>query len=241
MATQRTAAAAEEPQGSFMGDLLGMFNFYIDPQGSAKLITHKTFWIGPLIVVSVVVLAVSLLSLPIAQHVLETAPPPEGISMDQWQARLPMVEKVQNVTVYLVPLFVVIGTLVMSGILMGSCAVGQVRTKFAWLFNLMAGASIITVLEYVARFAIIKLKPEINTIAELTPPLGLDIFLPESTSKYVTALVGMFSVFEIWYIVMLVLIFAAAFKVRPGKALAVVAPVVLISLLLKFFQLASSR
>jgi hypothetical protein len=241
MASQGTAVAAEEPQGSFMGDLLGMFNFYIDPQAAAKLITHKMFWIGPLVLVSAVVLAVSLLSLPIAQHVMETAPPPGNVTPDQWRAQLPMVEKIQSITVYLVPIFVIVGSLLMAGILMGSCAVGQVKAKFGWLFNMVAGLGLISVLEYVARFAILKMKSEIDSIAELTPPLGLDIFLPESTSKYVAAFVGMFSVFEIWYIVMLVLVFAAAFKVSKGKALAVVSPVIVISLALKFFQLAAGR
>jgi hypothetical protein len=65
----------------------------------------------------------------------------------------------------------------------------------------------------------------------LQPALGFDIFLPEGTNKFLMAFLGYFSVFEIWWIVMLVLIFAAAFRVSKGKAFAVIAPLVLLSLL----------
>lgn len=70
-------------------------------------------------------------------------------------------------------------------------------------------------------------------MAELRPALGLDIFLPEGTNKYVTAFLGYFSIFEIWWIVMMVLVFSVAFRVNKGKAFAAVLPLVAVSILLR--------
>jgi hypothetical protein len=231
MASQQTAPA--EPQGSFVGDLLGMFNFYIDPQASAKLITHTWFWIGPLIVISVILLVTSLQLLPVVQHVMENTPPPQGATPEQYQNGIAIGMTIQKVIAFLSPIVIAIITAIVAAVLLGTCAVMQIKAKFIWLFNLLMGAGLISALERIATVAIIKLKGEINTMAELQPPLGLDIFLPETTNKYLMAVVGFFSVFQIWYIVMLVLVFAAAFKVSKGKAFAAVCPILIIMLLLK--------
>jgi hypothetical protein len=47
------------------------------------------------------------------------------------------------------------------------------------------------------------------------------------------AFMSFFSVFQIWYIVMLVLVFAAAFKVSKGKAFAAVSPVLILLMLFR--------
>lgn len=231
MASQQTAPA--EPKGSFAGDLLGMFNFYIDPQASARLISHTWFWIGPLIVISVILLVTGLQLLPVVQHVMEITPPPQGATPEQYQRGIDIGMTIQKVVAFLSPIVVAIFTAIFAAILLGTCAVMQIKAKFLWLFNLLMGAGLISSLERIAAVAIIKLKGDISTMAELQPPLGLDIFLPESTSKYVLAFVGFFSVFQIWYIVILVLVFAAAFKVSKGKAFAAVCPIVILGLLLK--------
>lgn len=239
MASQGTTTT--EPQGSFAGDLVGMFNFYIDPQASAKLISHKWFWIGPLIVVSAVSLVVGLQLMPVVQHVLETTPPPPNVTPEAYQTQINIGMTIQKVVAFLSPIVAAMMMAITAAILLGTCAVMQIKTKFLLLFNLMAGTSLISVLEYIARLAILKMKTEVNTMAELQPPLGLDIFLPESTNKFLLAFVGFFSVFQIWYIVMLVLVFSAAFKVSKGKAFAAVCPLIILGLLFKFLGAAFQR
>jgi hypothetical protein len=70
-------------------------------------------------------------------------------------------------------------------------------------------------------------------MAELRPALGLDIFLSEGTNKDATAFLGFFSIFEIWWIVMMALIFSTAFRVSKGKAFAAILPLVIVSILLR--------
>jgi len=78
---------------------------------------------------------------------------------------------------------------------------------------LVAGCGLIQALAAIAALIVLKGKGEVSTREELRPALGLDIFLPEGTNKFLSAFLGYFSVFEIWWIVMMVLIFAAAFRV----------------------------
>ena len=78
-------------------------------------------------------------------------------------------------------------------------------------------------------------------MAELRPALGLDIFLPEGTNKFLAAFLGFFSVFEIWWIVMLILILSTAFRVSKGKAVALVLPLVVLSLLFRLGSAAFSQ
>jgi hypothetical protein len=115
--------------------------------------------------------------------------------------------------------------------LLGTSSVLSVGAKFRDLFNLAAGCGLIQSIAAIAAIVVLKSKGDISTMAELRPALGLDIFLPESANKFLVAFVGYFSVFEIWWIVMLLLIFSAAFRVSKAKALAAILPLVLINLL----------
>jgi Yip1 domain len=231
----------QEEQGSFAGDLVGMFNFFIDPAGAAKLIRHKWFWVGPVVLLSIVGIVIGILVMPIVQQVLLSQPPPPGQDPAQYQKGLAIGLAIQRYATYCSPILVVILIAISAAIVLASCSVMQIKTKFLWLFNLLAGVSLINLLQSIATYLIIKGKGEINTPAELQPPLGLDIFMGEGTNKFLTAFVGYFSVFQIWYIVMLVLVFAAAFKVSKGKALAAVAPLLILTLLLKLGGAAFQR
>jgi hypothetical protein len=126
-------------------------------------------------------------------------------------------------------------------VLFGTSAVMSVAAKFRELFNLVAGCSLIQVLAAIAGVVVLKSKGEVSTLAELRPALGLDIFLPAGSNRFLAAVLGYFSVFEIWWIVMMVLIYSTAFKVTRGKALAAVIPLVLLSIILRLAGAAFQR
>jgi len=88
-------------------------------------------------------------------------------------------------------------------------------------------------LSSIAGVIILESKGEVSTMAELRPALGIDIFLPEGTNKLVTAFLGYFSVFEIWWIVMMVLTYSLAFRVTKGRAFLAILPLILLSILLR--------
>lgn len=240
MATLVPEMPAEKP-GGFAADLAGMGNFFIDPAGAAPRVFSKWFWVGPLVLFSVASILVSFALAPLIRHVLEIAPIPPNVTPEQYQTRVEMGLKIQSITVYLAPIFTAALFAIQSAILLGTASIMSVQTKFRWLFNLIAGCSLIQLLAFLAGFVIVKAKSDISTMAELRPALGLDIFLPEGTNKFLAAFLGFFSVFEIWWIVMLILILSTAFRVSKGKAVAVVLPLVVLSLLFRLGSAALSQ
>jgi hypothetical protein len=226
---------------TFANDLAGMGSFLIDPPGAARRVFHKWFWIGPLVVFSIVSMVASYLMLPMVQHVLEVSPIPAGSSPEQYQSGMDVAMTIQRVSMYFSPAIVAVILALQALAIWATCSVLTIDVKFRWLFNLVAGCSLIQVLASIASLAILKGKGEISTMAELRPALGLDIFLPEGTNKYATAFLGYFSIFEIWWIVMMVLVFSTAFRVSKGKALAAVLPLIMVSILLRIGAAAFQR
>jgi Yip1 domain len=232
MASMAPQMPAEQPE-SFASDLAGIPNFLIDPRAAAKYVFRKWFWVGPLVLVGLVSLLIYHLMLPMIQHAIEVDPKMASLPPDQYQKTLDFLMLIQRVIAFCIPVFVA-GMLAISAlILMAMCSVSGMSARFLPLFNLLAGCSVITMLAGIASFVILKAKGEVSTQAELRPPLGLDIFLPPDANKYAAAFLGYFSVFEMWWIVMMVLIFSAAFRVSKGKAFAIVAPLILLAILFR--------
>lgn len=144
-----------------------------------------------------------------------------------------MVLKFQSVGIYLAPIIAAVLFSIQALILLGMSSIMSVPAKFRSMFNLVAGCSLIQLLASIAGLIILKAKGEVSTMAELRPALGLDIFLPEGGSKFLAAFLGYFSVFEIWWIVMIVLIFSTAFRVSKGKAFCVVLPLILLNIIFR--------
>jgi hypothetical protein len=239
MATTMPGSSAQSE--TLANDLAGMGSFFIDPPGAARRVFHKWFWIGPLVVFSIVSMVASYLMLPMVQHVLEVSPIPAGSSPEQYQSGMDVAMTIQRVSMYFSPAIVAVILALQALVIWATCSVLTIDVKFRWLFNLVAGCSLIQVLASIASLAILKGKGEISTMAELRPALGLDIFLPEGTNKYATAFLGYFSIFEIWWIVMMVLVFSTAFRASKGKALAAVLPLIMVSILLRMGAAAFQR
>jgi Yip1 domain len=232
MATMVPELPAEQPE-SLASDLAGMASFLIDPAGAAKYVFRKWFWLGPLILVGAVSLVLYYLSLPMIQHVLEVTPPPPNVSGEQYQRNIEIGMMVQRIVAFIMPLMIAAIWAVSGLILFAMCSALGVNAKFVWMFNTLAGCALIQMLAGIATFVVLKLKGEVSTTAELHPALGLDIFMPEGSNKFAVALVGYFSVFEVWWIIMMVLVLSAAFRMSKGKAFAIVSPLIILSILFR--------
>ena len=222
-------------------DLAGMGSFFIDPEGAAKRVPHKWFWVGPLIILSIISIVAGLLRLPMTEHVLETMPMPANSTPEQFQRGVQLSLTIQHIVVWLVPLIVVIVDVVTAAILLAMSSILALNAKFRSLFNLVAGCSLIQGVAAIASVAILKAKGEVSTVAELQPPLGLDIFMPEGSNKYLTALLASFSIFEIWWLVMMVLVFSRAFRVSKAKAFIAVLPLVVLGVIFRLVGAAFTR
>ncbi len=222
---------------SFSDDVAGMGSFYVDPAGAARRIHHKWFWVGPLIVVSAVSVITGLIRMPIIEHAMESMQMPGNAGPEQ----LATVMKWQRLLVWAAPVGAALVYAFNALILYGTGSALAINAKFRSYFNLVAGLSLISMLALIAGTVVLKSKQEITSMAELQPALGLDIFMPEGSNKYLTAFLGYFSVFEIWWVVMAVLIISHAFRVSKGKAFSIVAPIILIGLVFRVVMAALQR
>lgn len=221
-----------QPRESFADDLVGMGSFFIDPEGAAKRAFHKWFWIGPLIVVSIIAIVTQMVRLPITQEVMQTMQLPNGVTEQQWDKQMQVSLMIQHIAVWASPVIVIILYLFQAAVLLAMCSILTVNAKFRTLFNIVAGCSLISSLEAIASVIVLKMKAPVSTIAELKPPLGLDIFLSEGSNKMLLGLLSYFTIFNIWWIIMMVLVLATAFRMTKGKAFTIVLPIILISLVL---------
>jgi hypothetical protein len=215
------------------GDLTGTLNFLIDPKEAATRLPYKWFWIAPLILVSMISIAVHFMLMPALQHVLAVQPLAPNLTPQQAQTQSDMILLIQRIATWFTPVIAAVMMLISAVILWGTASMLAIEAKFRAVFNLIAGCSTISALAALAMAIIVDAKGDPSTMAELQPPLGLDIFLADGANKFLLAFLGYFSLFEIWWIVMAVLIFSAGFRVTKARALAAIAPLVLLGLIFK--------
>ena len=213
-------------------DLAGVPSFFIDPESAAKRVHSKWFWVVALLISSIIGIAVGVYMIPMITHVTEIAPIPDGVTQEQHDQGVAFARIAIKFGVYLSPILTALIWAIIAGILLAISTVSGVAAKFGSLFNLVGGCWLIQSLGSIATAIILHFKGDISTQAELKPPMGFDIFLPEGTNKYLMAAGGSFSIFQIWWVVMMALIFSAAFRVSKGKSFAVVLPLWIIGLLL---------
>jgi hypothetical protein len=223
---------------SFASDLAGIPSFLIDPESAARRVYSKWFWIAPVLISSIIAVVTFKYITPYALHAASVSAIPDGVTAEQYAKGVEMGMKFNT---FLSPVFVVAVYAIEALLLIAMSAVLGASAKFGQLFNLVAGCGIIQSLAGLASMAILHFKGEVSSMAELRPAMGLDIFLPEGTNKYLMAAGSAFSVFQIWWFVMMVLIFAAAFRISKGKSLAAIFPLWLLGLCFAFLGAAFQK
>ncbi len=207
------------------GRIAGMLNIFVDPKGAAAMIPLPWSWVWPLAATSLVVALASWVNIPLVLQVMQRNPP-RGMSLEAFDKALPMIEMTQKIAAAASPVIIVAMLALFSAVMMGACVVMDVQGKFRDHFSLLAHASLIGALQQAAGFIVIRLKgSEIQSIRELRPAFGFDLLLPPDANKLLAAVLGYFSLFTIWYIIMLALTFAHLHGVSRGKAFAVTSPV----------------
>jgi Yip1-like protein len=227
--------ASNLPSGeheTFASDLAGVFSFLMDPTGAARRLDRKWFWITPLLILSIASAIYTFVSGPMVAHFLETSPIPPNVTPEQYAQQMRMSAMIYRVLPLLMPVMIVVVALIQAAVLLATSSMLAVRARFLQLFNLIAGCSIISTLQMLAWVLILTAKREISNMTDLKPPLGLDIILPQGTNKFLLATLSYFSIFQIWWIVMAMLVYSVAFRTTKGKAAGAVLPMILLGLIL---------
>ena len=221
--------------------LVGMFNIFVDPGATVRRIPAKFSWLWPLLIICIVYLVFGYLLLPytagIADAAIADRAAQGGMRADQLERAQSMARMFSRIAVAFTPVFMILVTLLFSWLVSVMGSVTGARAKFRDVFSLMAGCALIPALQYIATYVVVRVKgDEVHSVEQLTPPFGLDIFV-QDLHGVVFAVVNFFSIFEIWYIVVLVVGFASLAKCSKGKAFTTTAPAWILQLLIRVIQI----
>jgi hypothetical protein len=222
---------AEENAGAGSG-FMGMFNAYVDPQGLAKRVPAKMFWLWPLITVILIFIVFGYLMVPYTLQLVDAQMAQRNIPPESIERARNIGHMFGQASVFITPVFVVLILMLMAWLVTVTGSIVGIRTKFRDVFSIASACSLISCLQYAATYIVIRTKgDEITSQEQITPPFGLDIFIPAHGA--LLAILNFFSIFEIWYLVIFALTLAYLTNSSKGKAFFAITPAWLIPLIFR--------
>lgn len=220
-----------------VGDgFIGMLNAFVDPKATAKRVPAPLSWLWPVIALSIIYVVFGYLMIPFALTLADARMAQANMTPEQMERAKNIAHIITQFTIPATPLFL-IGLLALFAWLVGlvGSMVGM-RMKFRDVFSLMAACSLIPALQYIATYIVVHVKgDEITSQEQLTPPFGFDIFF-QNVHGALLAILNYFSIFQIWYLIVLTFGLAYLAKSTKGKAFAAITPAWLIPLFLRIVQ-----
>jgi len=226
---------------SVASGLVGMFNVFVDPGATAKRIPAKFSWIWPLLTISVIYVVFGFLMLPYTMQLADIAIADriaqQGLKAEQAERAQSIAHMFSQIAVGMTPVILMLVTVLLAWLVSGMGSMTGVRAKFRDVFALMAACALIPAIQYVAAYIVVRAKgDEIRSVEQLTPPFGLDIFLQDLHGPLL-AIVNFFSIFEIWYLIVLTVGLAHLARSSKGAAFAAITPAWVLPLLLRVGQI----
>jgi hypothetical protein len=224
-----------------VGDgVIGMLNVFVDPKATAKRIPAPLSWLWPIITLTIIYLVTGYLMLPYIMNLIDVR---ISQQISQQNSTVEQAERARNIThaIYqyyplAIPVIVILFILFFAWLVSAMASMAGLRAKFRDIFSLMAACSLIPALQSIAIYIVLRTKgDEITSQDQLTPPFGLDIFL-QNIHGALLGFVNFFSIFEIWYLVILTLALAYLGKSSKGKAFFAITPAWVLPLVIKVVQ-----
>lgn len=180
----------------------GLADVFFDPESVAKRLNTRAAWLWPFLFVATGSVLIGFGLLPVTLKVIERSFPP-NFPPEQLPETLANIARYQRIGIFVGALIVPLKWLIVAGVVYLSAVLLDVNVKFKSLFALVAQCSLISLLQAVMTFLIITLRADnVRTVQDLSPGLGLDL-LVRPASAALAALVGYFTVFNIWHIIIL--------------------------------------
>lgn len=231
------ATANTETKGGAASGLIGMLNAFVDPKGTAKLVPAPYFWVWPVVTLAIIYGVFGYLMLPYTLQLIDARMNDQFAQQNVPPERAETARRVAHMfsqfTFVLTPVSVIVILVLLAWLVTLTGSIVGLRAKFRNVFSLMAACSLITALQTIAVYIVVRVKGDaIQSQDQLTPPFGLDIFLQDIHGPLL-AIVNFFSIFEIWYLVVLTVGLAALSKSSLGKAFGALTPAWLLPLLFR--------
>jgi hypothetical protein len=225
-----------DPDPNIASGLFGMFNAFVDPVGLAKRAKAKLFWLWPLITVCIIYIVVGYLMLPYTMQLVDFSMQQrmatQSIPPERMETARNMAHTFSLVGIAFTPVFVIGMVAFLAWLVTVTGSIVGLRAKFRDVFSLMVACSLISALQVIATYIVIRTKgDEIQSAEQLMAPFGADIFI-QDIHGVALAFLNFFSIFEIWYLVILGLSLAYLTGSSKGKAFAAITPAWVIPLIL---------
>ena len=204
-----------------MDGLVGTLNVFVDPATTAKRVPSKLSWLWPLAILCIVYLIFAYQMLPYALQMMDASLAQRNIPAESMERTRSMMHTTTSFTTPLTPVFVIGFVALFAVLIKVVYSMLGTKTRFRDLFSLVAACSLIPMLQYVASYFVLRAKGDpITTPEQITPPFGLDIFF-SGIHGPLFALLSFFSIFQIWFII--VLVFGLAYLTGSSKTKAFIA------------------
>lgn len=201
-----------------------LLDILLDPGSVVQRLNSNAPWLYPLLIIGLGGIALGLANLPIMTRIIEGSLP-AGLPDEQVQQTMRNFLAYQKAGVMLTPLVVMLKWSFLAAILWMSCVILDLRVSFKHLFALLAQCSLLLFLQDLTIYTIIRLKgDEVQTAADLMPRLGLDLLIT-GLSKSAMAVISYFSVFNIWYIIILTLALSSLGQCSKRRAFLATIPI----------------
>ena len=227
MATTAVSTPAPEPINHF-GRLIGVF---FSPKETFQSIARRPSWIMPVVVMTVLGLIVGFTMnkrvdwRDIASKRIEESPRAANLSAEQKEQQLAMSEKISPIFAYCIGLFapILLAVIVGGAMLAAYNLLAGAGANFKVSMSIVSHAYFVSVVSSLLLILILFLKPYGTVNIENPVAANLGAFLPDGTSKVVTALATAIDLFSFWIICLIGIGFAAfnPKKLKTGSAIGI--------------------
>jgi hypothetical protein len=170
--------------------------------------------------------------MPYSMQMVEATMRQQNLPPEQAERAIAMSRTFGMVGAYTLPVILIAFIALFALLVKVVYSMMDIRPKFRDVFALLAACSLIPFLQYAAGYFVLRAKGDpIESAEQMQPPFGLDVFL-QSIHGVPFAFVHFFSLFQIWYIVVLVFGLAALTRSTKMQAFLAATPTWLLPLLM---------
>ncbi|HEX4593718.1 MAG TPA: hypothetical protein VH157_05570, partial [Bryobacteraceae bacterium] len=155
--------------------LAGMLNAFVDPMGLAKRVKAKLFWLWPLITICIIYIVIGYLMLPYTMQLVDFSmqqrAAAQGIPPERMETARNMAHTISQVGIAFTPIFVVGVLALLAWLVTVTGSIVGLRAKFRDVFSLMAACSLISSLQVIATYIVVRTKgDEVQSPEQLMAP-----------------------------------------------------------------------
>jgi|GEM_PF-2179666 len=217
-----TSSSSLAPESEPISPAKGLIDVFVNPAALFGRLRDKPDWLIPLLVGAAVLLVVQYVMHPYAARatlsLINDSMPPQAAQSIRESANKPV-----GWTIIFQPLGYAVMCLIGAGVLTGLAAMFTAAGKFKQIFSMFAFAKLVTIPAMALSLLVVVLRgvDSVNSMMDILWTLGPAMFVTEN--KLLFNILTQFSLFEVWYVILLVIGVEKVTGAKRGTAITTVA------------------